>query len=85
LKHKCSICEQTYEFEYEKGKKLPPHFPFCSARCKAIDLGKWFGEEYGISTELPNAEFMTKQEREVFPDFLVDIGEVDDVCDEDEK
>jgi endogenous inhibitor of DNA gyrase (YacG/DUF329 family) len=23
-------------------------FPFCSPRCKAIDLGKWFSEEYRV-------------------------------------
>jgi endogenous inhibitor of DNA gyrase (YacG/DUF329 family) len=23
-------------------------FPFCSPRCKAIDLGKWFTEEYRV-------------------------------------
>jgi uncharacterized protein len=24
-------------------------FPFCSARCKTIDLGKWVSEEYRIA------------------------------------
>jgi endogenous inhibitor of DNA gyrase (YacG/DUF329 family) len=23
-------------------------FPFCSARCKSIDLGKWLSEEYRV-------------------------------------
>jgi len=26
--------------------------PFCSRRCKLIDLGKWFGEEHAISEPL---------------------------------
>jgi endogenous inhibitor of DNA gyrase (YacG/DUF329 family) len=26
-----------------------PSFPFCSARCRAVDLGRWLGEEYRIS------------------------------------
>jgi endogenous inhibitor of DNA gyrase (YacG/DUF329 family) len=26
--------------------------PFCSRRCKLIDLGKWFGEEHVISEPL---------------------------------
>jgi endogenous inhibitor of DNA gyrase (YacG/DUF329 family) len=26
-----------------------PVFPFCSDRCKAIDLGKWLGGEYRIA------------------------------------
>jgi endogenous inhibitor of DNA gyrase (YacG/DUF329 family) len=29
-----------------------PHGPFCSRRCKLIDLGKWLGEEYRISEPL---------------------------------
>jgi hypothetical protein len=23
-------------------------FPFCSARCKLVDLARWFGEDYKI-------------------------------------
>lgn len=39
----CPICQ----------KPVPPRadnrgFPFCSVRCKAIDLGKWLGEEYRV-------------------------------------
>ncbi len=29
-----------------------PHGPFCSRRCKLIDLGKWFGEEHVIAAPL---------------------------------
>ena len=25
-----------------------PGFPFCSERCRLLDLGKWLGEEYRI-------------------------------------
>lgn len=28
------------------------HGPFCSHRCKLVDLGKWFGEENKISEPL---------------------------------
>lgn len=31
---------------------LPEHHPFCSSRCKQIDLGRWLGETYRI----PSAE-----------------------------
>jgi endogenous inhibitor of DNA gyrase (YacG/DUF329 family) len=27
--------------------------PFCSARCKLIDLGRWIDEEYHIASEKP--------------------------------
>ena len=26
--------------------------PFCSSRCKMVDLGKWLGEEYKITEPL---------------------------------
>ena len=30
-------------------------FPFCSERCKLLDLGKWFDEKYGFpATESEN-------------------------------
>lgn len=29
-------------------RKENPAFPFCSARCRAVDLGKWLGEEYRV-------------------------------------
>jgi endogenous inhibitor of DNA gyrase (YacG/DUF329 family) len=27
------------------------HFPFCSARCQTIDLGRWLGERYRLVPE----------------------------------
>ena len=32
---------------------LGPHFPFCSERCRLIDLGKWFDEEYRVAGRAP--------------------------------
>jgi len=28
-----------------------PEFPFCSSRCKLVDLGRWLGEAYRIAPE----------------------------------
>ncbi len=39
---KCIICSK------DVNEKLKP---FCSIRCKDIDLGKWFNEGYRIPTE----------------------------------
>ncbi len=33
-----------------------PEFPFCSARCRMIDLGKWASGGYVISTPLNDPE-----------------------------
>lgn len=32
---------------------MNPDFPFCSPRCKLIDLGRWLGEEYRIPAGRP--------------------------------
>ncbi|HEV7868638.1 MAG TPA: DNA gyrase inhibitor YacG [Chthoniobacteraceae bacterium] len=42
----CPICGKQNAFFAE------PMGPFCSARCKMIDLGKWMGEEYRVSEPL---------------------------------
>ncbi len=39
----CPICEKPVAPRAENGA-----FPFCSDRCRLIDLGKWLGEEYRI-------------------------------------
>jgi endogenous inhibitor of DNA gyrase (YacG/DUF329 family) len=28
-----------------------PQFPFCSSRCRTIDLGRWLGEKYRVVPE----------------------------------
>jgi uncharacterized protein len=52
------------------GKPLVPDFrPFCSERCKTIDLGRWLGGDYRIPTEeVPEEgelmDLISEQERE---------------------
>lgn len=33
-----------------------PAFPFCSARCRTIDLGRWIDESYRVSRPLEEAD-----------------------------
>lgn len=42
---KCPICRKPVE-------KSNPETPFCSERCRLIDLGKWATEEYVVSSPL---------------------------------
>ena len=48
---KCPTCKK--EGDWFAGK----YGPFCSHRCKLIDLGKWFGEENVISEPLRPEHF----------------------------
>jgi endogenous inhibitor of DNA gyrase (YacG/DUF329 family) len=57
----CPVCDRSME---SAVRSRWPEFPFCGARCKLIDLGRWLGERYvtrpQTETEesaLPNDEF----------------------------
>jgi endogenous inhibitor of DNA gyrase (YacG/DUF329 family) len=32
-----------------------PAFPFCSSKCKLVDLGRWLGETYRVPHAGPDA------------------------------
>lgn len=40
------------------------HFPFCSDRCRLIDLGKWASGAYVISTPVTDPEQLENQRAE---------------------
>lgn len=44
----CPICNKKTAYA-----STNPSRPFCSERCKLIDLGKWAAEEYKVPTEAP--------------------------------
>ena len=43
---KCPICNRD-----AKPRAQNTASPFCSDRCKTIDLGKWLSEEYRVPVE----------------------------------
>ena len=45
---KCPICKKDAE-------RSNPEFPFCSERCRTIDLGNWASGRYVVSTPLSSA------------------------------
>ena len=42
----CPTCKKTV-----KPRGENPAFPFCSARCQQVDLGKWLNEEFRVPAE----------------------------------
>jgi Uncharacterized protein conserved in bacteria len=40
----CPICKKPVS-------RKAPTFPFCSERCRHVDLAKWFGGDYRIPGE----------------------------------
>jgi endogenous inhibitor of DNA gyrase (YacG/DUF329 family) len=43
MKHNCPICKKPTDSESDAD------FPFCSERCRLLDLGNWSAEKYVIS------------------------------------
>jgi endogenous inhibitor of DNA gyrase (YacG/DUF329 family) len=52
----CPICKRPVA-------EQDPFYPFCTERCKLIDLGNWASEAYVISTPLgPDASTVVSKE-----------------------
>jgi endogenous inhibitor of DNA gyrase (YacG/DUF329 family) len=47
---KCPICNQPTHW------KDNPDRPFCSERCRIIDLGNWASEDYRVSIPLKDID-----------------------------
>jgi len=50
----CPTCGKRFRASFAMKEEYP-HLPFCSEKCKMVDLGAWFDEEYRISDPLPGA------------------------------
>jgi hypothetical protein len=57
IKVKCPQCKKEVRWKNNKWR------PFCSERCKMIDLGTWANEEYRVSDDT---------DRVTIPDQIID-------------
>ena len=48
---RCPICKKPVDEPGVAASKASELFPFCSERCKLIDLGRWLDGKYQISVE----------------------------------
>ena len=55
IKLRCPICKKPV-------KSADADFPFCSERCRLIDLGKWASGAYVISSPVDDAEEAVRQD-----------------------
>ncbi|MCY1348716.1 DNA gyrase inhibitor YacG [compost metagenome] len=51
----CPTCGAPVEWGTQS-----PHRPFCSERCKLIDLGAWAAEEHAIPGDLQDDELFSE-------------------------
>jgi hypothetical protein len=57
MKHRCPICKKpTDSTEHE-------NFPFCSERCRLLDLGAWASEKYVVSEPVFDEEEILEADR----------------------
>jgi endogenous inhibitor of DNA gyrase (YacG/DUF329 family) len=55
MKITCPQCKTTTTWEEN------PHRPFCSERCKLIDLGKWASGDYVVKEKLDDESEPSKE------------------------
>lgn len=49
---RCPTCKKSFEAVEEREAV---NLPFCSERCRLLDLHKWLSGEYSIPQAAPNA------------------------------
>lgn len=54
MEDRCPICKKVVR----EGRPANPAAPFCSARCRTVDLGNWLDGSYAIPVrdEVPTEE-----------------------------
>jgi endogenous inhibitor of DNA gyrase (YacG/DUF329 family) len=52
----CALCKKVEVHAQD------PEFPFCSERCRLIDLGNWASGRYVVSSPLPDADHGSEPE-----------------------
>ncbi len=50
VERSCPSCKKTVELE-------SPSFPFCSKRCRLVDLNRWFDGDYSIDRPMEENDF----------------------------
>ncbi|MCI0702946.1 MAG: DNA gyrase inhibitor YacG [Planctomycetia bacterium] len=59
-KVQCPICSAAMAGSWQEY----PDYPFCSARCRKIDLGRWLKQEYRVPAPAPPDDRSTPGEGE---------------------
>jgi uncharacterized protein len=58
-KVRCPICDKAMDAQ---GPKEWPDWPFCTKRCKMVDLGRWLGGNYRIETPVTEEDLNDLEE-----------------------
>lgn len=69
MKHRCPICKT------ETDSAVHVDFPFCSWRCRMLDLGNWASEKYVVSDPIFDEEDAVEGERKTI---ILDLDKSND-------
>ncbi|MDA7938121.1 DNA gyrase inhibitor YacG [Pirellulales bacterium] len=61
----CPVCNVQVFLKSDSGNPSMPTAPFCSERCKIIDLGRWLDERYNVPHIARNDD---DGDEEIYPD-----------------
>ena len=53
----CPNCKKNINSRLEKEARKAKFFPFCSQRCKLVDLGAWFDAKYRMPCKPDDQNF----------------------------
>jgi uncharacterized protein len=59
MKMNCPICKKPVD------SSTHSEFPFCSERCRLLDLGNWSSEKYVVTESALDEDLFEKLEREL--------------------
>lgn len=62
MKHRCPVCNKIVPGPTQERPEEVMFFPFCSKRCKFIDLGAWLDSEYKLISRLQTQDSDTPSE-----------------------
>ena len=57
MKYNCPICKKPTDSASDV------EFPFCSERCRLLDLGAWASEKYAVSDPIFDEEEIPEEDR----------------------
>lgn len=60
---RCAICKESVP-----SPEVNPSFPFCSSRCRMIDLGRWVDGRYAIDVRTGKLDMIDPEEAEEVSD-----------------
>jgi uncharacterized protein len=62
MTYNCPICKKPTDSEKDS------EFPFCSERCRLLDLGAWSSEKYVVSDAIFNEDEIPETDRRALRD-----------------